>query len=101
MEQFKVCEKETKTKAYSKEGLARSDILDPHEQEKQVKREWLQECIDKLNEFVDSTEADIERLSGSKGRRHKEEAEALEAKTARHRHHISKLEQVSHKQTNQ
>ena len=94
MEQFKVCEKETKTKAYSKEGLARSDILDPHEQEKQDKRDWLQECIEKLNELVDSTEADIERLSSSKGRRNKEEAEALETKVARHRHHVSKLEQV-------
>lgn len=34
MEQFKICEKETKTKAYSKEGLAREDKLDPREAEK-------------------------------------------------------------------
>jgi CCR4-NOT transcription complex subunit 3 len=80
MEQFKVCEKETKTKAFSKEGLARHDTLDPHEQEKQDKREWLEECIQKLNETVsastihdypapslhtqiEGTEADIERLN--------------------------------------
>jgi hypothetical protein len=31
MEQFKVCEKETKTKAYSKEGLAQATKLDPAE----------------------------------------------------------------------
>jgi CCR4-NOT transcriptional regulation complex NOT5 subunit len=31
MEQFKVCEKETKTKAYSKEGLAQAQKLDPAE----------------------------------------------------------------------
>merc|ERR1740130_991657 len=31
MEQFKVCEKETKTKTYSKEGLARETKVDPHE----------------------------------------------------------------------
>ena len=31
MEQFKVCEKETKTKTYSKEGLAREARVDPHE----------------------------------------------------------------------
>jgi CCR4-NOT transcription complex subunit 3 len=32
MEQFKVCEKETKTKAFSKEGLARASTMDPEEQ---------------------------------------------------------------------
>jgi len=31
MEQFKVCEKETKTKAYSKEGLAKARKLTPEE----------------------------------------------------------------------
>ena len=34
MEQFKVCEKETKTKTYSKEGLARAEKLSPEEQAK-------------------------------------------------------------------
>ena len=29
MEMFKVCERETKTKAYSKEGLAKAEKLDP------------------------------------------------------------------------
>ena len=31
MEQFKVCERETKTKAYSKEGLAQTAKMDPEE----------------------------------------------------------------------
>ena len=31
MEQFKVCEKETKTKAYSKEGLAQLEKVDPEQ----------------------------------------------------------------------
>ena len=31
MEAFKICEKETKTKAYSKEGLAQASKLDPRE----------------------------------------------------------------------
>jgi hypothetical protein len=34
MEMFKVCEKETKTKAYSKEGLARAAEMSPEEQAK-------------------------------------------------------------------
>lgn len=32
MEQFKACERETKTKAYSKEGLMQGSRLDPEEQ---------------------------------------------------------------------
>ena len=36
MEQFKVCEKETKTKTYSKEGLAREEQLTPEEQAKVI-----------------------------------------------------------------
>jgi len=48
MEQFKICEKDTKTKAYSKEGLARSSTLDPKEAEKEEKRTWLNECLDKV-----------------------------------------------------
>ena len=34
MEQFKICEKDTKTKAYSREGLSRPDKMDPKEAEK-------------------------------------------------------------------
>ena len=31
MEKFKICERETKTKAYSKEGLALAAKMDPEE----------------------------------------------------------------------
>lgn len=48
MEQFKVCEKDTKTKAYSKEGLARASVLDPREAEKEDKRCWINECLEKV-----------------------------------------------------
>ena len=37
MEQFKICEKDTKTKAFSKEGLAAANKLDPRELEKEEK----------------------------------------------------------------
>jgi len=40
MEQFKVCEKETKTKAFSKEGLSLQGKLDPKEQARQDCRNW-------------------------------------------------------------
>lgn len=68
MEKFKICEKETKTKAFSKEGLARDEKLDPHEIEKQKSREWVQAIIERIENFVESWEADIERISAAKGK---------------------------------
>ena len=65
MEQFKICEKETKTKAYSREGLAREAKMDPREQDKEDKRMWLNETTDKLSDLVDSIEADLEKLGTS------------------------------------
>ena len=50
MEQFKICEKDTKTKAYSKEGLARADKMDPKEAEKEERRLWLNEALDKVGQ---------------------------------------------------
>ena len=41
MERFKVVEKETKTKAYSKEGLGAMAKVDPKEKEKEVTLTWL------------------------------------------------------------
>jgi CCR4-NOT transcription complex subunit 3 len=61
MEQFKICEKETKTKAYSKEGLARDDRNDPREAEKDEKRQWIQSSLERLQELVEAVEAEIER----------------------------------------
>jgi len=47
MEAFKVCEKEAKTKAYSKEGLqAAAARLDPKERAKQEMRDWLNGTVD-------------------------------------------------------
>lgn len=68
MEQFKVCEKETKTKAYSKEGLAREEKLDPRDIEKEKSRSWVQSIIERIENFVEGWEADIEKLSNAKGK---------------------------------
>ncbi len=40
MERFKVCEKETKTKAFSKEGLSLQSRQDPREKAKDDARDW-------------------------------------------------------------
>lgn len=52
MERFKVCEKETKTKAFSKEGLGQAAKLDPREKKRSDTREWLSAAVGKLNEDV-------------------------------------------------
>ena len=64
MERFKIVERETKTKAYSKEGLTNSARMDPAEKEKAEVMNWLNQCIDSLNIQVDQFEAEIESLQG-------------------------------------
>lgn len=41
MERFKVVERETKTKAYSKEGLGLALKVDPAQKEKEEMEQWL------------------------------------------------------------
>ena len=52
MERFKVCEKETKTKAFSKEGLGQAAKLDPREKKRNELQDWISDRISKLNEDV-------------------------------------------------
>ncbi len=49
MERFKVCEKETKTKAFSKEGLGQATKVDPREKARNEAREWINTTVDCLN----------------------------------------------------
>ena len=52
MERFKVCEKEMKTKAFSKEGLGQAAKLDPREKARNEMRDWINETVDKLTAEV-------------------------------------------------
>lgn len=52
MERFKLCEKEMKTKAFSKEGLGAAARLDPREQARAEMRDWLNATVDNLNQQV-------------------------------------------------
>jgi len=95
MEQFKICEKETKTKTYSKEGLARQEKLDPAEQAKRDTTTWIGEIVEKLNTMVDDAEVEIERLSSGKGKKtNKNLIEDNNHYISQHKYHISKLEGV-------
>lgn len=95
MEQFKICEKETKTKTYSKEGLAREDKLDPEEEAKLNTTSWLGEYIEKFSQEVEEKDFEIEKLSSGKGKKsQKHRIENLQQYVLQHKFHISKLEGI-------
>jgi len=98
MERFKIVERETKTKAYSKEGLTASARMDPAERERAEVMQWLNHCIDTLNIQVDQFEAEIESLQGGgrkKGKGKSDDTarqEECQVWVDKHRDHIQKLE---------
>uniref|UniRef100_A0A251SGS0 Putative CCR4-Not complex component, Not N-terminal domain-containing protein n=1 Tax=Helianthus annuus TaxID=4232 RepID=A0A251SGS0_HELAN len=83
MERFKICEKETKTKAFSKEGLGQQPKTDPKEKAKSETRDWLNNTVSELESQIDSFEAEMEGLSTH-----------LESSITRHKAHIMKLELI-------
>ncbi|KAI0771487.1 Not1 N-terminal domain, CCR4-Not complex component-domain-containing protein [Trametes elegans] len=98
MEKFKACEKEMKTKAFSKEGLTQASKLDPKQQEKADAMSWVQSMMDELMVQVETAEAEIETLQGGGKKRNKaggaqaERLETLERLNERRKWHISRLE---------
>lgn len=95
MEQFKVCEKETKTKTYSKEGLARESRMDPHEQAKHETNIWIGDLVERLAQLVEDRDVEIERLMSGKGRKtNKNIIEQYQGYVLNHKYHISKLEGI-------
>jgi CCR4-NOT transcription complex subunit 3 len=98
MEKFKACEKEMKTKAFSKEGLIQSAKLDPKAQEKLEQTQWLQTCVEELLLQVETAEAEIETLQqggrkkGKVGATAQDRLEELERLNERRKWHISRLE---------
>ncbi|PFH52582.1 hypothetical protein AMATHDRAFT_74064 [Amanita thiersii Skay4041] len=100
MEKFKACEKEMKTKAFSKEGLIQATKLDPKEQEKEDAMQWLQTQVEELQMQIEQTEAEIEALQGTGKKRNKTGSSAagrleeLENLNERRKWHVSRLEIV-------
>ncbi|XP_071909488.1 uncharacterized protein [Coffea arabica] len=94
MERFKICEKETKTKAFSKEGLGQQPKTDPKEKAKSDTRDWLNNVVSELENQIDSFEAEIEGLSVKKGKTRPPRLTHLETSIARHKAHIMKLELI-------
>ncbi|KAJ8289958.1 hypothetical protein GJAV_G00007160 [Gymnothorax javanicus] len=100
MERFKVVERETKTKAYSKEGLGLALKVDPAQKEKEEVGQWLTNTIDTLNMQVDQFESEVESLSvqtrkkkGDKEQK-QDRIEELKHFIEKHRYHICRLETI-------
>lgn len=96
MEKFKVCEKETKTKAFSKEGLAQ-DRTDPRQKAKSAFGTWVQARISTLKEQAEEMEAEIETLNSGKRKKRSEEnprVADLKEQIGRHEYHVGMLERV-------
>ncbi|XP_075510347.1 uncharacterized protein LOC142546488 isoform X2 [Primulina tabacum] len=94
MERFKICEKETKTKAFSKEGLGQQPKTDPKEKAKSETRDWLNNVVGELESQIDSFEAEVEGLSVKKGKSRPPRLTHLETSISRHKAHIMKLELI-------
>ncbi|XP_019243139.1 PREDICTED: CCR4-NOT transcription complex subunit 3 isoform X2 [Nicotiana attenuata] len=94
MERFKICEKETKTKAFSKEGLGQQPKTDPREKAKSETRDWLNNTVGELENQIDTFEAELEGLSVKKGKQRPPRLVHLETSIVRHKAHIMKLELI-------
>ncbi|CAG0920685.1 unnamed protein product [Notodromas monacha] len=99
MERFKVVERETKTKAYSKEGLGAAQKQDPAQRERDEANNWLSQSIENLQIQADQFETEIENLQmfTKKKKLDKDKQERidhLKALLDRHHLHIKKLEMV-------
>lgn len=96
MERFKVVERETKTKAYSKEGLGAAQKLDPAQKEKDEISNWLTSSISLLQIQIDQYESEIESLLAGKKKRldkdKQDRMDELRSKLDRNKFHIAKLE---------
>ena len=121
MERFKVVERETKTKAYSKEGLGAAQKMDPAQKEREDISQWLNNSIETLNiqvsithflikscfpKFIsfsclchfqiDQFESEIESILAAKKKKldkdKQERLDKLKELLEKHRFHIRKLE---------
>lgn len=97
MERFKACEKEMKTKAFSKEGLNAAAKLDPKEQQKLELCQWITTMVDELSRQVEQTEAEIEGLQLLKKKKdsdREQRLDELEALNERRGWHVARLELI-------
>ncbi|XP_023757826.1 uncharacterized protein LOC111906302 [Lactuca sativa] len=94
MERYRICEKESKRKAFSKEGLGKQPKTAQNDKDKSETREWLNDTVSELEFQIDSFEAKMEELFVRKGKARLPRLTHLGSSIARHKAHIMKLELI-------
>eukprot|EP00808_Paulinella_micropora_P013683 g55327.t1 len=98
MERFKVLERETKTKAYSKEGLSLSmkQKKDPTKDPNYPYYQWMEETREQMEEERSGVEEQVEALrsSSKSSKKHQGEIDALTTRIERFTWHLDKLEEI-------
>ena len=95
MERFKVCEKEFKTKAFSKEGLSQATKEDPKDKERNKVRKWIASSLEVIQERKDVYEAELETINNAKKKKKGDnQAAKWEDLLSRCRYHEERLELV-------
>lgn len=95
MERFKAVEREVKTKAYSKEGLMRSN--DPYAKEKAEATDFIQAKVEELEQQIEELEEEQDTLANASRRSKKttgkqDRISDIDHYVERHKWHISKME---------
>ena len=94
MEAFKIVERETKTKAYSKEGLAQTTRPDPADSARAHTTAWVNQCIQSLSDRIAELELETEAPTGNKKKRGQRAESTPEGQMERNKWHSLKLEQI-------
>ena len=58
MEAYRACEKDSKNKSYSKEGI----VIKPEDKRKVKLRNWIQKCLDDLKAQLEQIDSEAEVL---------------------------------------
>jgi CCR4-NOT transcriptional regulation complex NOT5 subunit len=81
MEKFKLIERETKQKPYSKDALGNSSFkFDPLQHEKEEINSWIQTSNSKLNTQIEDLESRLEDLNSNKKKRNDKDVKLISKK---------------------
>lgn len=103
MDHFKDFERESKTKRFSQVGLNKEDRADPEEQKRREMIVWIQDMVSELEKEFDELTAAEQLMNKKPAKNSKEEANLAFNKKMldSHRWHITKLEQINRKLSNE
>ncbi|KAK8821787.1 hypothetical protein WA556_002233 [Blastocystis sp. ATCC 50177/Nand II] len=94
MYSFRDCEKETKTKAYSKEGLKLPNKQTPQEEKKEEVQNEIREEISELKKSIEDLECELKREKTKKRNVNQSMVQKYQSYITHHHWQISNLEKV-------